>query len=72
MAKDQKRIVDDIGILASLDPIAVDKATADLIVERGGGKDPLRAGYDIDWSAQLAHGEKMGMGTTKYARIELS
>jgi hypothetical protein len=31
----------------------------------------LRAGYDIDWSAQLAHGEKMGMGTTKYTRIEL-
>ena len=72
MAKDQKRIVDDIGILASLDPIAVDKATADLIVELGGGKDPLRAGYDIDWSAQLAHGEKMGMGTTKYKRIELA
>jgi hypothetical protein len=72
MAKDQKRIVDDIGILASLDPVAVDKATADLIVERGGGKDPLRAGYDIDWSAQLAHGEKMGMGTTKYKRIELA
>lgn len=72
MAKDQKRIVDDIGILASLDPIAVDRATADLIVEQGSGKDPLRAGYDIDWSAQLAHGEKMGMGTTKYTRIELS
>lgn len=72
MAKNQKRIVDDIGILASLDPIAVDQATADLIVERGGGKDPLRVGYDIDWSAQLAHGEKMGMGTTKYTLVELS
>jgi len=72
MAKNQKRIVDDIGILASLDPVAVDKATADLIVERGAGKDPLRAGYDIDWSAQLAHGEKIGLGTTKYTLVDLS
>jgi uncharacterized Fe-S center protein len=72
MAKNQKRIVEDIGILASLDPVAVDKATADLIVEKGAGKDPLRAGYDVDWSAQLAHGEKMGLGTTKYTLVELS
>jgi len=71
MAKDQKRIVDDIGILASLDPVAVDKATADLIVDRGGGNDPLRAGYDIDWSAQLLHGETMGLGSTAYKLVEL-
>jgi uncharacterized Fe-S center protein len=72
MAKNQKRMVEDIGILASLDPVAVDQATADLIVERGGGKDPLHAGYDIDWSAQLAHGERIGLGTTKYKLVELS
>lgn len=72
MSKSQKRIVDDIGILASLDPVAVDKATADLIVERGSGKDPLRAGYDIDWSAQLAHGKRIGLGSTDYKLVELS
>jgi uncharacterized Fe-S center protein len=72
MARNQKRIVEDIGILASLDPVAIDKATADLLVERGGGTDPLRAGYDIDWSAQLAHGEKLGLGTTKYRLVELA
>ncbi|MCX6571391.1 MAG: DUF362 domain-containing protein [Candidatus Aminicenantes bacterium] len=72
MSKSQKRIVDDIGLLASLDPVAVDKATADLIVERGGGEDPLRAGYDIDWSAQLAHGKRIGLGSTDYKLIELS
>jgi len=72
MAKNQKRIVEDIGILASLDPVAVDQATADLLLERSGGVDPLRAGYDIDWSAQLAHGERIGMGTTRYDLVELS
>jgi uncharacterized Fe-S center protein len=72
MAKNQKGIVEDIGILASLDPVAIDQATADLLVERGGGKDPLRAGYDVDWSAQLRHGENMGLGTTRYVLVEIS
>lgn len=71
MAKDQKPIIDDIGLLASLDPVAVDQATADLVLEQGGGRDAFRAGYDIDWSAQLAHGEKMGMGTRKYRLVKI-
>jgi uncharacterized Fe-S center protein len=72
MARNQKRIVEDIGILASLDPIAIDQATADLIVELGGGKDPLRVGYDIDWAAQLVHGERIGLGTRKYSLVEIA
>jgi uncharacterized protein len=70
MAKDQERIVDDIGILASLDPVAVDQATADLVLERA-GRDVFRAGYDLDWSAQLAHGEKMGLGSRTYRLVEV-
>ena len=71
MAKNQKRVVDDVGILASLDPVAVDQATADLLVARGGGRDPLRAGYAIDWSAQLRHGEELGLGTRAYDLVRL-
>ena len=70
MAKNQKPIVPDIGILASLDPVAIDQATAELLVAAGGGKDPLRGGYDIDWSGQLAHGEKIGLGTRAYKLVE--
>lgn len=72
MSRSSKRIVEDAGILASLDPVAIDQAAADLIVERGGGADPLRAGYDIDWSAQLAHAERIGLGTTKYRLTEIA
>jgi hypothetical protein len=72
MAKNQKRIAEDAGILASLDPVAIDQATADLLVARGAGRDPLRAGYDIDWSGQLAHGERIGLGTRHYALVEIS
>jgi len=72
MSKSQKPIVPDIGILASLDPVAIDQATADLLVEKGGGKDPLRAGYDLDWSGQLAHGEKIGLGARIYDLVEVA
>ena len=72
MAKNQKPIVEDAGILASVDPVAIDQATADLIVGKGGGADPLRAGYDLDWSGQLAHGEKIGLGTRTYDLVEVA
>ena len=71
MARDEPRIVVDIGLLGSLDPVAADQATAELVLERGGGKDAFRNGYDIDWSIQLRHGEKIGLGSTAYQLIRL-
>ncbi len=54
MARNQPPIVPDIGLLASTDPVAVDRASVDLILARSGGTDVFRKGYDIDWSRQLA------------------
>ncbi len=71
MAKDDPRIVDDIGILASVDPVAIDKASADLVLRRA-GRDVFKAGYDIDWSSQLRHGAEIGLGSMDYDLIELS
>jgi len=71
MARNDPRIVEDIGILASADPVAVDTATADLVVARSRGKDPFRAGYDIDWADQLRHGESIGLGSMDYELTEL-
>jgi len=71
MAKDDPRIVEDIGILGSRDPVAVDMATAELVIQRGRGKDAFRKGYDIDWSFQLKHGEKIGLGSMNYDLVEL-
>ncbi|HOW86517.1 MAG TPA: DUF362 domain-containing protein [Candidatus Aminicenantes bacterium] len=72
MARNQKPIADDIGVLASLDPVAIDQAAADLLIAQAGGGDPLRAGYDIDWSDQLAHGEAIGLGRRAYTLVEIS
>lgn len=71
MAGNQPRIVEDIGILASPDAVAVDQASADLVIERA-GKDAFRKGYDLDWSVQLRHGEKIGLGHAAYDLINLS
>lgn len=68
MAKDQAEIIDDIGILASADPVALDKASVDLVLKKR-KKDVLRQGYDIDWSIQLRHGQAIGLGRLDYELI---
>lgn len=71
MAQDEPAIVEDIGIMGSSDPIALDKASADLVNSRS-GKDILRVGYDVDWSVQLKHGVQIGLGNIDYELIELT
>jgi hypothetical protein len=70
MSKDAPALMEDIGILGSTDPIAVDKASADLVIRKS-GKDVLRAGYDVDWSVQLRHGVQIGLGNMDYELIEI-
>ena len=65
MSQNGKVIAADLGILASLDPVAVDKASVDLLLEAN-NKDFLREAIDVDWSVQLRHGEKIGLGSMEY------
>lgn len=70
MAKDQPAIVADVGIVGSVDPVAVDRASIDLVLKTA-GQDAFRKGYNIDWSIQLAYGEKIGLGSQKYELVEI-
>jgi hypothetical protein len=64
-------IVPDIGVLASLDPVAIDQASIDL-VNQAAGKDVFREIYpQADWAVQLKYAEEMGLGSKKYNLIEL-
>jgi len=65
MSKNGKLISPDLGILASLDPVALDKASVDILLEAN-DKDILREAVDVDWSVQLKHGEKIGLGSMDY------
>ncbi|HEY6838938.1 MAG TPA: DUF362 domain-containing protein [Geobacteraceae bacterium] len=77
-------IVNDVGICASVDPVALDQACADLVNNAQGnlnsaltsghepGGDKFRGVYpEIEWEVQLEHGEKLGLGSRRYELIKI-
>jgi uncharacterized Fe-S center protein len=77
-------IVNDVGILASTDPVAIDQAAIDLINGQQGlqntrleqnfapGEDKFKGVYpNTDHEAQLRHAEKLGMGSRQYELVRL-
>jgi len=77
-------IVPDVGILGSTDPVALDQASVDLVNAQTSteeccleslcapGEDKFGSIYPkIDWRIQLAHAEKIGLGTRKYELITI-
>ncbi len=65
-----EKISPDIGILISTDPIAIDKASLDLFLEKTGVNINEKA-FNIPYKIQIEHGEKIGMGSSKYELIEV-
>lgn len=76
-------IVNDIGILVSYDPVAIDKASLDLIDSALGNKDSqlehdkhnhtdkFKSIHDIDGKKILDYSEKIGLGTKDYELIKI-
>ena len=77
-------IVQDLGFVASRDPVAIDQASVDLVnaqpglnhsclVEgKGPGEDKFRSVYPkIDWTVQLEHAERIGLGRRTYELIKI-
>jgi len=77
-------IVPDIGVVASLDPVAIDQAAYDLVNEAPAADGELSDGYragsdkfrdlhaDVDPTVQLRHAEELGLGTRNYELIEIA
>jgi uncharacterized Fe-S center protein len=62
-------LIDDVGIVASADPVALDQASADLVNEKF-GKDFFTTIFpDINWHLQLEYAEKLGMGSRDYQLV---
>ncbi len=68
-------IVPNIGILASVDIVAIDQASVDLTNKAKGrisGEDKFRTLYpNVDWSVQLKYAEKIGLGSREYELIDI-
>ena len=73
-------IVRDIGIAASLDPVALDQASVDLVnreaafagsclkTHTAAGEDKFKGLYpEVDWEIQLDYAEKLGLGKRNYS-----
>jgi uncharacterized Fe-S center protein len=72
LAQDDPRIVADVGILVSSDPVALDQASYDLVCQKAGGKDVFKEAHPKSESRkQLGHAENLGMGTKKYEIVKL-
>jgi uncharacterized Fe-S center protein len=66
------KIVDDIGILASTDPVAVDQAALDLVQDRTGKKlQELVGNNKLDPSYQIEHSERIGLGSSNYQLVDV-
>ncbi len=83
-ASNDAPLVPDIGITASLDPIAIDQCSVDLVNKAVGlteskltanykqGEDKIRTIYpEIDWTVQLKYGEELGLGTREYELVKI-
>lgn len=69
---DMRKIVDDIGIVASADPVAVDKASLDLVEKKTGRKlQELIENKQLDPTCQIRHAESIGLGSSDYELIEI-
>ncbi|MBF0200106.1 MAG: DUF362 domain-containing protein [Desulfamplus sp.] len=79
MSYNDRPIVRDIGILASMDPVAIDQAAVDMINAEAAlpgtclkknilpGEDKFKGLYpEVNWELQLEYAESIGLGTRKY------
>jgi uncharacterized protein len=66
------RIIDDLGILASFDPVALDKATAELLAQRNGLDIFDKTWSQCHYRRQLEHGQAIGLGSLEYDIVELN
>jgi len=57
------KMTDDIGVLVSADPIAIDQASYDLVVKQ------CEKFKEQNGDEQLEHGEEIGLGTREYELI---
>ena len=76
-------IVPDVGMFASFDPVAIDKACADAvnaqpavagsILEKHGhshGDHFADVSPDTNWMSALEHAQKLGLGTIEYELVK--
>ncbi len=63
-------IADDIGILASFDPVAIDAASIDLF-EKYSGKKLSEVAFDLPYRHQIDYAREIGFGNAEYEIVKV-
>jgi uncharacterized Fe-S center protein len=77
-------IVQDLGVMASLDPVAVDQASVDMVNQqialdtsclsshKRAGEDKFKGLYPkVDWTIQLRYAQQLGLGNREYDLVSI-
>jgi uncharacterized Fe-S center protein len=68
-----RKMVDDVGIIASADPVAVDQAALDLLENKAGRKlGALIGNNQLDGRCQIEHGQRIGLGSCDYELVKVN
>jgi uncharacterized Fe-S center protein len=71
ISRPAKPTMADIGILASLDPVAIDKACVDLVYAAKDGKDVIQRIESRNGLLTIDHATRIGVGSKTYRLIKL-
>jgi len=71
MGKEQPRLVEDLGLLASTDPVAIDQAVMDLVRQRAGKSIEALSYPRTDAATQIRYAEELGLGLSRYTLVEV-
>ncbi|MEM4576020.1 MAG: DUF362 domain-containing protein [Candidatus Nezhaarchaeales archaeon] len=63
-------LVSDVGLLSSVDPVAIDQASLDLVLKVAGGRNPFFEANGISGEKQLEYAESLGLGSRTYKLIK--
>ena len=63
--------MEDIGILASTDPIALDQACVDLVYAAPDGRDVIASIETLHGQHALDYGQEIGLGSTSYRLVDI-
>jgi len=72
LGKSQPSVVPDIGILASRDPVALDRAVLDLVLERSGRTLEAQSYPDRDATVQIDYAAELGLGESHAEIVEIA
>ncbi|UCD15451.1 MAG: DUF362 domain-containing protein, partial [Candidatus Omnitrophota bacterium] len=71
MNKERSGFISDLGVLFSADPVSIDKASLDLVIERQGYDALGQIHPKTNYLASLQYAQTIGLGSLEYKLVEI-